>query len=357
MIEIPKVSSSVFIGELTSEVNINSVYDNVVLDDEIVKIKCNNKQKTKTQEMECKTFYNQISFHLKNKNVIKFFNNGKFHISGVKSLSDATTNLNKIIEKIKEIKGIKQIKPEKKFGLNTFKNKILSKSNEEDVYIVKNEIKVNKILINSKECEVWDLNKDLYIETKHTERVKKIYNNMCVQVGIATIIIKRKLKILKLKGCNYIKKNDNLYEIKDKFGNYIGDLEILYNQNSTQSISLETANINKNACDPLLKVKEIVLANSNYNLKVDYQIERNNVCKYLEDANVKYTYDPCSYPGVKFDIDNVKITVFRTGSVIFSSKNDIFKTAFPFVQNMFSKNITKKEEIEVQNDELSIWDI
>lgn len=355
MIEAPKVSSSVFIGELSSEINIDSVYDNIELSDEIVKIKCNNKQKTKTQELECKTFYNQISFHLKNKNVIKIFNNGKFHISGVKSLSDAEDNLNKIIQEIKKIRGAREITSEQKFGLNTFRNKILSKLTE-DFYVLKNEIKINKILINSKECEVWGLNKDLYIETKHIERIKKIYNNMCVEVGYAKIDIKRKLKIIKLKGCKYTKKEENLYEIHDRFGNYIGDLVIVYNGADITKVTLDKVNIHKNACDLDVTVKEMKLANSNYNSSVGYKIERNEVCKYLDNNNVKYTYDPCSYPGVKFILDDVKITVFRTGSVIFSSKVDIHKEAFPFVQKMFT-NFTQKEEIRIVDEELSIWDI
>jgi TATA-box binding protein (TBP) (component of TFIID and TFIIIB) len=94
------------------------------------------------------------------------------------------------------------------------------------------------------------------------------------------------------------------------------------------------------------------------NLKKGVFLNRDLITNYLSQKNVKFTYDPTSYPGVKFTIEGVKITIFRTGSILFSSKVDISKKALPFIQEMLSKNLETEALPELEEgEELNIWDL
>jgi hypothetical protein len=132
----------------------------------------------------------------------------------------------------------------------------------------------------------------------------------------------------------------------------------------------EKTELNFQVCDPSTEIGELRFSNSNchtsYIITKGTFINRQLISDYLKSKEIQHTYDPCSYPGIKFTYSNVKVTIFRTGSVIFSSKVDVNLEAFPFIKRMFSEidvvshvrqTISSKPEETEEEEELSIWDI
>lgn len=207
MLKKLKVSTAVIVGSCSCEFDIDAIYNGLDITDEITSIKCNNKQKLKSKEINCKTFYNQISISIKNKANVKIFANGKFQISGVKSLDSAKENIDFLFNMIKDIKGKITTKPEFYKGLYVYKNKIISKNDKGD-YIYSNVIKNGKIIINNNLVEPFDEVKNTYIQCTHKDKMKILYDGNCKEVGHVEYIMTRKNKNLCIKGCTYEKISD-----------------------------------------------------------------------------------------------------------------------------------------------------
>jgi len=138
----------------------------------------------------------------------------------------------------------------------------------------------------------------------------------------------------------------------------------IHPEKSTQIVDLpEYIELNLEACSEVTTaIETIKFSNSNYNLKLlnTTSVNRQKICSYLETSGVPYVYNPSAYPGIKFTIDSVKITIFRTGSVLFSSKVDIKKEAYPFIIKLFSEDLSSQvDECDdsITDSELTIWDI
>jgi hypothetical protein len=174
--------------------------------------------------------------------------------------------------------------------------------------------------------------------------------------------MKRKNKTLCIKNCVYNKISENSYSIVNPYSNEIGILEVHLELDSTPIVLPEKLPIKITVCDPDTCITSIQFSNCNYNLKYGDSVtflDRDKICKELEKMSISYTYNPSSYPGVKFTIDNAKITIFRTGAILFSSKTSIHKEALPFVYKLFEKDLTVEKYTVIQEniEELSIWDI
>lgn len=354
-----KISTAVVVGNSNCQFDIDSIYSNLEITDEITSLKCNNKQKLKTKEIVCKTFYNQISLTLKNKANIKLFANGKFQVSGVKSEESARESIEYIFNMIKDIKGKIITKPEIYKGLYIYKNKIISVKRGK--YTYSNLIKNEKIIINNNLVEVLNFLENLYIQKNHENKIKKIYNRNCDEVGYIEYIMNRKSKNLCLKGSKYDKISDTEYSIKNKYGNEIGIMKITITKNLTFKPFPEQLEIEYDACSSEPKISDIRIANINSNTRFSMPkgqfVDRNLVCSYLKDNDISYIYDPSRYAGIKFSYNLSKVTIFRTGSILLSSKS-IDEECYIFLKEMFEKNdFSKTSEHISDEEELSIWDI
>jgi hypothetical protein len=356
------ISTSVLIGVSNCEFDIDSIYNYMVMTDTVIKLKCNNKEKTKNGEVQCKTFYNQISICLKNGSNVKLFGNGKFQISGVKTISHGTTIINFIFGLIGDMKGSSKIKPQEHKGFMTYNSKILVKKS--GGYKCSHIIKDDKIIINGNKCSQFDQNNMLYITQNHVNKTKKLYNSNCDEIGNVEYIMTRKNKNLCIKGCVYTKKDDENYTIINKYNNEIGVMKIHLDGkiNIHDSSLYSEIVIEYNSCSISPVLVDINFANINSNTKYVMQkgvfLNRDLICSHLKDKKIKYVYDPCRYSGVKFTILDTKITIFRTGSILFSSRSNS-EECYRYIVNMFNENVftANNDEVDQSTKIFSIWDI
>ncbi len=364
MFEELKVSTTTLVGVCESTFDIGVIFNEIKIEGDITKLKCNNKEKTKDKEVVCKTFYNQITIHFKDNVNIKLFNNGKFQISGVKDREISCKKLQDILDYIQDIKGSTLINPVKYKGVYIFKNKIIKPY--KDGYICDNLIKNDKVLIENNVCEEFDLMKDFLIQKNHQDKQKKLYDCFGRNIGKVIYHMVRKNKNLCIKNAVYIKREELRYDIikSSKYNLKTGELEIvLYEQEPCEIDS--QVKLYFSCCSQTPTIKEIKEANTNYNIKLKLEKEeffdREDFCTLLEEKDINFIYDPSKYPGVKLSLLETKITIFRTGSILFSKKNEDVKIedVLQELKILFQERnfIKKKEKIENKETNISIWDL
>ncbi len=365
MFEELKVSTTTIVGNCDCLFDIDTVFSKINIEGDIVKLKCNNKEKTKDKETVCKTFYNQITIHFDDNVNIKLFNNGKFQISGVKDKEIAIKKLRDILSYISDIKGNMLVEPIKYKGVFVYKNKIIKPY--EDGYICENLIKNDKILIDNTICESFPLIEGLLIQKTHEDKQKKLYDCFGRHVGKVIYHMIRKNKNLCIKNAIYKKIDDTKYDIlkSEKYLLKIGELEVII-FNPLENISVDSqVKLYFSCCSKKPSIKEIKEANTNYNIKIKLDkeefLDREAFCSLLEEKNINFIYEPSKYPGVKLTLLDTKITVFRTGSILFSKKNeevniqDVLDMLKSFLQE--ENILKKKEKIDNQQTDISIWDL
>jgi hypothetical protein len=372
----PLVKSSAMIaGNFSKEFDLDCLFEYLPIEGDVVHITFEKKKRTSSGVEPHKTFKSGVCIKMKNGCNVKIFSSGSFSISGCGSMNPMKVGketLEKLLTIIKKINYKKQITLGK-FGefYTLYDKKLLTKIGE--IYTFENFVKNNKVFINNKECIPFHLMDGVYIQKNHLDKVKKLYNNLAIQLGQVEYLMNRKSKSLCIKDCKYTVKKENQMEydiIKNKFK--IGVLKITLNCDPGLVKIDKKTELKFQVCDPKTEIGELRFSNSNCHTSIILQkgafINRQLISDYLKSKEINCVYDPCSYPGVKFTYANVKVTIFRTGSIIFSSKVDVNLEAFPFVKRMFSEIdvvsytrqtiVSKPEETnEEEETELSIWDI
>lgn len=357
------ISNSVFTGCTDTCFDLQMIYNYFVITPDYIKIQFNNKQKTETKETDCKTFYNQITFSLLNKASIKLFNNGNFQISGVKTRADATKNLLFVIKDLNSIKGSISVEPEIVQKVCTYNKKIIIKEN--DKYICKHVYKNGFFIINKEVCVVSDFDDRLLVSNRHINKKKNIYNINCDHIGYLEYEMFRKNKNLCLKDSFFVKKQDDKYSIFNKYTLPLGYMNIYITGEILEHRNLNKVYIDYLACseNKVPEIKSMILANINCNIKYKLNpgdsVDREAICRVLKSKEIDYNYDPCKYPGIKIEHACTKMTIFRTGSILFSGKSNI-KDTIIWITELFKQNdFVKKagEKIEEPEENLSIWDI
>lgn len=364
--ELRKTSATVD-GTFTPGIfNLDVLYNYLEITDEITLIKYNGMKKTKSGEEESSTFNNQITVKIDGVN-IKIFKSKTFSLSGAGNVDTALEKAKKTLEKLLDI--LNKIKITKKVKLGNYGNfytfygdKIISK--KDDKYVFLNTLRKGKAIIDGSSYVEFDLIPGCYIQEKHKEKKKKLCNNLTEEIGYVEYIMKRKSASLCIKDCLYILKEPNEYEITNTYGNVLGVMKIFIFENkvATPVILPEYVDLELVASDSQTSISTLKFSNCNYNMKFECEsIDRNKICSYLEEQKIQYTYNPSSYPGIKFKIGEVKVTIFRTGSVLFSSKEDIKKEAYPFVIKIFEEDLQlqlpQEEDCSDIDSSLTIWDI
>jgi TATA-box binding protein (TBP) (component of TFIID and TFIIIB) len=380
---VPIISTGIVIGNCNGCLfDIDFIFSNLKIEDEevkgkgkgngatICKLKCNNKEKTKTKELECKTFYNQITIFFTDRVCIKLFNNGKFHASGVQSISQARSKIDYIFDKIKNIEGIVKVKSSSYDNIPLYKDRILKPYR--DGYILNNNMIKNypdggKIIINCNEYVKFDLVENIYIQFRHKNMKKNLCDIYSNNIGFVEYKMIRKNKNLCIKDCTYIKNDndDNGYDIINKYGNKIGFLDVHINGKIYENNVPEDIDLYYKCCSVNPVIETINLANINSNIKFlmgsGLSLDREKICKYLYENDIDFIYDSSKYPGIKFTKDKVKVTIFRTGSILFSSPGVISDEFFSFIKNIFEENDFIKKKVDIKNiiidKDISIWDI
>jgi hypothetical protein len=343
--------------------DLDSIYSNLAIDDEILEIKYDNKKKSREGVTECKTFNNQVTIKTRKNINIKLFKSKTFSASGAGNVDTALGNAKKEIEmillKINKIKEVKKIKITRKRGFYSYNDKIITKNG--DTFSCKDQIKDGNLTIDGKKCTEFEIIKGIYVDIKHKDKKKILYNNLAQEIGYIEYIMKRDTKSLRIKDCVYELLEDNEYSIKNSYGSILGIMKITIDKDPTPVELPEEVEMLFKASEESTALESIRFSNCNYNLKLKEikTINRTMVCDYLESHDVAYIYNPSSYPGIKFSIGDTKITIFRTGSVLFSSKCDIKKEAYPFVIKMFNTNFEVEDQEDTNSEDtlLSIWDI
>lgn len=367
MFEKLKVSTATLVGTCDCTFDIDVIFNELKIENDIIRLKCNNKEKTKDRESVCKTFYNQITIHFDDNVNIKLFNNGKFQISGVKDKSVSIKKLKNILEYISDIKGNISINPVKYKGVYMYKNKIIKPY--EDGYVCDNLIKNDKVLIENSVCEEFTLVRDYFvIQKNHENKQKKLYDCFGRNVGKVVYHMIRKNKNLCIKNAVYTKVGDFIYDIykSTKYPLKLGQLEVILYEGVDENIEIEKAvKLYFSCCSKKPIIKEIKEANTNYNIKLKLDKEeffdREEFCSLLEERHINFIYDPSKYPGVKLSLFETKITIFRTGSILFSKKNEEIniEDVLSELKNIFEQRnlIKKKEKIVNKQTDISIWDL
>jgi TATA-box binding protein (TBP) (component of TFIID and TFIIIB) len=364
------ISNSVYTGKTDTLFDLDMIYEHFNIPEKIIKIQYNNRQKIIEKgiekETDCKTFYNQITFSLADKTSIKLFNNGNFQISGVKSKEEARQKLYSITKGISSIKGTMSVHPEVVQNILVHNKKIVVKT-KKGKYLCRNVYKNGFFIIEGDVCVIFDFDDRLFISERHVNKKKNLYNINCEKIGYVEYLMNRKSKNLCLKDTFFVKKNEQEYSIFNKYTMPVGSMiihiegEIIPHSKEENLINIEYL-ASSTERDP--EIQTIQLANINCNLKYILEkeefVDRDAICRVLSQKGIKYNYDPCKYPGIKIDHLDTKLTIFRTGSILFSGKADIIKTiewiSLLFEEYSFKKSIenTTNDDISV---ELSIWDI
>lgn len=360
-----KVSTSTIIGVCDCSFDIDLIFSKLEVKDDITKIKCNDKEKTKDSESACKTFYNQITIHFDDNVNLKLFNNGKFQISGIKDAEKSFKRIKILLEHISTIKGDSIVMPVYYKGVYVHKNKIITP--HEDGYICDNMIKNQNIIINNNVCSLFEiLDKNILIQKNHENKEKLLFDCFGRNIGKVVYNMIRKNKNLCIKNAVYTKKDENTYEIfkSDKYKTKIGEIEIVL-FNEYYDIKIDTpVKLYFRCCSQFPTIKEHSIANTNFNIKMNIGkndfFDRDTFCSVLESKNIKFLYEPSKYPGVKFSILDTKITIFRTGSILFSKKNENvdIQDVLKQLEELFPVDIIKKKhEIVNKENNITIWDL
>lgn len=362
-----KITTKTLVGICDCEFDIDFIFDTLNIDENITKIKCNNKLKTSKGIEECKTFFNQISIEYSEKINVKIFKNGKIQVSGAKDTDTCKEKISNLVEYINTITKTKDICVEKFNDVFCcYKDRILTPYL--DGFTYHGLIKGGSVIIDGLHCEKSDIIDNIYVSIKHQDKAKKVYNCYGEEIGVFKYIFKRKNKNLCIKNTTLIKINEDLYEVMCSFNNIkLGELHILIDRKKVlcgEKTGYSTKLYQK-GCSKKAIVSNIETVNVNSNIKVNVDsnsyVDREGICEYLRKAKIQFLYEPSKYPGVRIKYLQSKICIFRTGSILISSIRENQEEELQFIGSLF-KDKTYIKDInvfvsETQETKLTIWDL
>jgi hypothetical protein len=413
------ISTTVCIAEIDSVFDIASIFAHLKIDDEIIGTKYHNRIKGKIKATG--SFFNQITVVLYvkkcNKQVnLKLFGNGKVQFSGVRTELQASLALKIFLYRISEIHGRKYVNViyndsdnilYNKYEYNLFKNSAHVRFDSikfygcfEGEYRVIGERKGKDFVLNKVSVEIFD--KNYFIESRHLDYKRKMFNRNGEYVGYLEYTFLRKRKNVILKYHTFERTSDTNFKIYDKYKRYIGDQNLVLEKNKIpvlanvdrieldyscvskmeiidqivsgdyftddfeKTIKLRTININCNyayntlhriidrsAFHNLLNERFPVLSYFNH----DSKYQAINVKIFL-DANLQVCSSKEAYER------KITLLIFQNGKVIISgciNKKQIL-VASRYLTKIINENqnsIFVKERIKtsIVDTEISIWDI
>ena len=218
---ITKISTSVCVSSFDELIDLEVVFNNLCIDETIISMKYHGNFKGEVKSTG--SFFNQITviIYVKkyNKEInLKVFKNGKAQVTGVTSEDQCNETLNLFYNKIKDIRGTKKVHVKiinniiydledyNKFnGLKHTRFQSIKIYGEIDgSYIVIGERKGNDYIINNEKVVIFDQDNNLFMQIKHSNFIKKIYDKNGKEVGYVQYTYNRPRKIVILSGYKFI---------------------------------------------------------------------------------------------------------------------------------------------------------
>lgn len=351
----------------------------------------------KVSKINVKSFYNQMSLIVKvsdNKQVnVKLFGNGKLQMTGCKDISDAifvTKVVQEYLNDMTESKRHVSLHYDKN-GVLIDKNNVVYSISENPIVIGWFDKETGEYLIDKKKC-LFDETLRLFVTTKtFHSRSRLIYDLSGKQVGDMSIQLLRNKKKLYSKFTDIQIINDLVYVnnkiIIGKNNVTVCDTAIRSNEDDvgkTKEMEVsespyldEHLNIVFSKLETEYSPDSIDVYSIMANYKLDYQINRQKLCDFLQNNGYLVKYNPETYSGLyvmfkyktleldgaslqtkqdgkcicsnKCTCDTVSIIVFQSGNIIFSgAKNNIqLNSVFSFFTFLLNENsiILKKKEL------------
>jgi TATA-box binding protein (TBP) (component of TFIID and TFIIIB) len=280
----------------------------------------NKSKNKKTDKINTKLFYNQISLiiALQNTNVnVKLFGNGMLHITGLKDYSYIEI-IGKIIKNaLRDIEGLSE-----KILLTTDENNILLNNDniifsysEPKKIIGYKELKTGKYNINNKFYLIDSCFSHLFISEKFTEkRTRELLDLDGNTVGTCNIeLLKNKLKLYKKNSNIYFDKSLSIIDNSPPFSliyhdkNIIG--KVIYNFSTIVKKETDCAFLEYNySCNPINKdiMRQSVMVNADVNINciniyfnIQYELNRQRLFNKLNENGYICEYKPEKYSGIK----------------------------------------------------------
>lgn len=312
------INTCVANADLKSTLDLDAIYNNLVVSDIILGLKYNNRIKGVMNIS--RSFFNQASISIYIEECYKtvnnkMFKNGKLQLSGIKNKHQASLAISEFIKQIIDISGIQDIQVivvddiiYHKEDYNSYINLKPTRYNYIRVYgyeygingdsFVPLGVKKDKLFILENGYKV-ELRNGVFLELKHHNFIKKIFSiHTGKEIGYCEYKLLRKKKNLILYDCIYTKISDNTFNIIDKWGNVKGTMEYNYNYDDTKdytnndditNIKVKYNAINNEHIREILNKLdksnfndiislEIVNINAMFNLNlIDCRIDKNNL--------------------------------------------------------------------------------
>lgn len=414
------ISTAVYIANIDTTFDLYSIFRHINIDDTILGVKYNNNIKGNMKQTG--SFFNQLTVKifidfLNKETNVKVFPNGKFQISGVKNDNQASHSIKIFLEKIINIKGkyLQNVIVDNGIIYNKYEYDKLHfnvkydrfnfiriyKEDNGNFYYLGEKKNNDKYIINKKYVNFCNEN-NFFVDKSHVDFVKNIYDVNGNNIGCYKYIMTHKRKNLILHNSKFILKNENIYDIYNKYDQKIGERHFIptnikptYNKKLDNILlyydSIENQDIKKEIIskeffknDFINKINlKITNINSNFSFDLNNQmLDKINIHNIMtEKYNILSYYKPDSkYQAINirmyFDenyniiqVDNkyahrFTVTIFQNGKIMISgckNKSQIVIVKKKLIE-IFSDNIDdfiikQNTNVVVNNEQLSIWDI
>lgn len=285
-----QISTCTYIANLNSVLDLEIIFKNIKIDDEILGIKYNNCSRGAMKTNG--TFFNQMTSRIFVKNIdkevnLKAFSNGKFQITGVKNKEQVSECIKLFLKKIVVIEGelYENIKiqdgvinnHEDYFKIYNEQDKIIKKydrfsyikiygydQESEEYYNLGFKKGYEKYVINKKTV-IHCKENNWFVDITHKNFIKNIYGLDGKDIGYYQYVMNYKRKNLILQGCQFYDKEKNIKTIKNKYNFEIGEEHLVLNCDYENILKNRNKIINKDLVCIKLKytsINDIKISNS-----------------------------------------------------------------------------------------------
>lgn len=404
-----KISTCTFIANLSSILDLEIIFKNIDIDDEILGIKYNNRSRGSMKTPG--TFFNQMTARVFIKDIdkeinLKAFSNGKFQITGVKNTEQVSVCIKLFLKKIVKIEGVCLEKVKiVDYIINDEKdyNNIYDKNGKNiQKYDRFNSIKIygydkklkeyynlgfkkgnDKYVIDKKTVQYFKENK-WFVDITHKNFIKNIYDLDGNHIGHYKYTMNYKRKNLVLQGCIFYQKDKNTRVIHNKYNFEIGEEHLVLKQDYQQELAKRNEDINENL--NLIELKYTAIKNKEISDKIkndslfdkgfndNIKIETSNINSnfkmdikegcILDKINIHNIltseYNMLSYykPDSKYQAINIAVYFDSDLNIVKVSNSYCYKFTVTIFQNgkiMISGCTNKKQIVTVKNMVISIF--
>lgn len=380
------------VAHLDTKFDLQSIFLNIKLDKNILGVKYNNK--TRGNVKTTGSFFNQLTIvvfldKLKKETNVKVFSNGKFQISGIKSVIQAVESLKLILLSIVNIRGLQLIDVTiengivynkhdyinlKKFDRFNFIKMYKKCEDNPEYYTFLGERKAhNKFILygkNNLKCyTTFTEDEGCFIDIAHKNFEKALYDTNGNKLGNYRYVMNYKKKNLILHGCTYKYIDESKDEIYNKFNTLIGErlyisdnVEPVLNENVQNVIVVHSAiecedirqSILQGKIDEIINEETIEITNINSNFSLILNEKKLNRVAIHNILSTKYNVLSYYKPESKYQAINVKLYFDKDYKMINVTKNYTHKFTATIFQNgkMMISGCKTEEHVKIVHNKL-----